>query len=71
VRERWLLALGIHKVSDIWLKRGTLALMKHEMGLDFLLKAYLGLGRSKVEAARREDRRSIGGSSLLVIRPIC
>jgi DNA polymerase kappa len=61
VRERWLLALGIHKVSDIWVHRGKLALMKNEMGLDFLLQAYLGLGRTKVEPAKREDRKSIGG----------
>ena len=58
--ERWLEAVGVHTVADIYTLRGKLYLAKEELGLTFLLKAYLGLGATEIELSKREDRKSVG-----------
>jgi len=60
VTERWLDALEVRTVGDIWDKRGTLALVYGPNGFNHLLGAYLGIGSSHVEPGRREDRKSVG-----------
>lgn len=61
--ERWLEALDVQTCSDIWKHRGRLTLIKSELGLTFLLRAYLGLGNTNIEPGKREDRKSVGESS--------
>jgi DNA polymerase kappa len=68
VNERWLEALGVLKIADIYPHRGRLNLVKKSISLDFLLEAYLGLGSSHVEPSKREDRKSVGRE--LTFRPI-
>ncbi|GAA94069.1 uncharacterized protein L969DRAFT_71614 [Mixia osmundae IAM 14324] len=60
VTEAWLVALDVRRISDIWAKRGMLHLIRTSISLDFLLKAYLGLGSSLVSASTRESRKSVG-----------
>ena len=57
VNERWLDALGVVTIGDIYKERGKLSLV---MSTDWLLSAYLGLGSSKVEPGKRESRKSVG-----------
>lgn len=60
VTERWLDAVDVKCVGDIWTHRGKLNLLKEEMHTDWLVRKYLGLGSSTVEPAKRENRKSVG-----------
>ncbi|KAH8928441.1 DNA/RNA polymerase [Atractiella rhizophila] len=60
VSERWLQALEIKSLGDVFDSRGRLYLVRNEIGLGFLLRGYLGLGSTKVEPHKREGRKSIG-----------
>lgn len=60
VTERWLTSVGINKVGDVWALRGQVYLVKDAIGLTFILRAYLGLGRTQIERAGRENRKSVG-----------
>ncbi|KAH8928447.1 IMS-domain-containing protein [Atractiella rhizophila] len=60
VSERWLQALEIKTLGDVFDSRGRLYLVRNEIGLGFLLRGYLGLGSTKVEPHKREGRKSIG-----------
>lgn len=60
VTERWLDAVAVKTVGDIWTHRGKLNLLKEEMHTDWLMRKYLGLGSSAVEPAKRENRKSVG-----------
>lgn len=61
VTERWLEALDVRTIEDIWVHRGKLRLA--DVGMDSLLKAYLGIGSSNVEPGKRENRKSVGTES--------
>lgn len=60
VTERWLDALNVKNVGDIWTHRGKLNVLREEIHADWLLRKYLGLGSSIVEPSKREDRKSVG-----------
>lgn len=60
VTERWLDALDVKTVGDIWTHRGKLNVLRDEVHADWLLRKYLGLGSSVVEPGKREDRKSVG-----------
>ncbi|KAK4055057.1 hypothetical protein OIO90_003398 [Microbotryomycetes sp. JL221] len=60
VSERILHAVGVFTVADIHTLRGKLFLIRKEIGLSFLLRAYLGLGRTTIQKAKRGSRKSIG-----------
>ncbi|KDE05235.1 hypothetical protein MVLG_04370 [Microbotryum lychnidis-dioicae p1A1 Lamole] len=59
VSERVLHAVGVHTVADVYRERGKLFLIREKIGLNFLLNAYLGLGRTEITHANREDRKGI------------
>ncbi|KAM0791793.1 hypothetical protein ACM66B_004056 [Microbotryomycetes sp. NB124-2] len=59
VSERILQAVGVFTVADIYKNRGRLFLIRKEVGLTFLLKTYLGLGRTTIAKAKRGSRKSI------------
>lgn len=61
VTERWLEALDVKIIEDIWRYRGKLRLA--DVGVGSLLKAYLGIGSSNVEPGKRENRKSVGTES--------
>ncbi|MBW0485340.1 hypothetical protein O181_025055 [Austropuccinia psidii MF-1] len=63
VTERWLEAMGVRKCGDIWDQRAKLLLMRSEVGLDLLIRAYLGLGETEVKSRQRESRQSVGCES--------
>ncbi|KAK4050692.1 hypothetical protein OIV83_003418 [Microbotryomycetes sp. JL201] len=59
VSERILQAIEVFTVADIYKHRGRLFLIRKEIGLTFLLKTYLGLGRTTISQAKRGSRKSI------------
>ncbi|SCV73369.1 BQ2448_7295 [Microbotryum intermedium] len=59
VSERVLHAVGVHTVADVYRERGKLFLIREKIGLTFLLSAYLGIGRTEITHANREDRKGI------------
>lgn len=69
VTERYLDALGVVIINDIYKQRARLYLMgfldRDEEGLGLLTRAYLGYGSAHIEPGKRENRKSVGGSSLV------
>lgn len=60
VSERWLRGLGVNTVGDIYDQRGKLYLVRKEIGLTGLLRAYLGLGSTTISQPSRGDRKGVG-----------
>lgn len=60
VTERYLQSLGVNTVADIYRLRGRLMLVKNEVGLDFLLRAYLGLGGTEIAEPGQRNQKGIG-----------
>ncbi|KAL8276381.1 hypothetical protein RQP46_011226 [Phenoliferia psychrophenolica] len=60
VTERWLEGLGVKTVGDIYDLRGKLYLVRKDVGLTFLLRAYLGIGGTHISVAKRSERKSVG-----------
>ncbi|KAM0747038.1 DNA/RNA polymerase [Meredithblackwellia eburnea MCA 4105] len=60
VSERWLQGLGVNTVDDIYTLRGKLFLVKDEINLSFLFKAYLGIGGTVVQSRPRSERKGVG-----------
>lgn len=60
VTERYLQSLGVEIVADIYRLRGRLMLVKSEVGLDYLLRAYLGLGGTEISEPGQRNQKGIG-----------
>ncbi|KAJ9114977.1 hypothetical protein QFC22_005305 [Naganishia vaughanmartiniae] len=60
VAERILSSMGVQTCGDVYTHRAVINLMDHHLGLQGLLKAYLGIGSSVVQPGRREERKSVG-----------
>lgn len=60
VTERYLQALGVETVADVYRLRGKLMLVKGEVGIDFLLRSYLGLGGTEIAEAGQRNQKGIG-----------
>lgn len=60
VAERILTSMGVQTCGDVYTHRALINLMDHYLGLESLLKAYLGIGGNVVQPGRREERKSVG-----------
>ena len=60
VTERYLQALGVQTVADVYRLRGRLMLVKSEVGIEFLLRSYLGLGGTEIAEAGQRNQKGIG-----------
>ncbi|PGH02255.1 hypothetical protein AJ80_08880 [Polytolypa hystricis UAMH7299] len=60
VFERELDAIGVKKCSDIFLYRGILSQLFGQKSFQFLMRCYLGLGRTKIQPAEIYERKSVG-----------
>jgi DNA polymerase kappa len=60
VAERILTSMGVETCGDVYKHRAVINLMDHYLGLESLLKAYLGIGSNVVQPGRREERKSVG-----------
>lgn len=60
VLERELAAIGINTVGDIYEHRGYLQPLFGEKAYTFLMHAYLGLGRTRIQPAEESARKSVG-----------
>jgi nucleotidyltransferase/DNA polymerase involved in DNA repair len=60
VSERILEELGIKTCGDVYTHRAMILAMDKQLGLEGLLKAYLGIASNVVEPPARENRKSIG-----------
>ena len=60
VMERELAAVGICNVGDIYEQRGYILPLFGEKAHVFLLQAYLGLGRTRIQPAEETARKSVG-----------
>ena len=60
VAERILTSMGVQTCGDVYTHRAVINLMDHYLGLESLLKAYLGIGSNVVQPGRREERKSVG-----------
>lgn len=60
VMERELAAVGICSVGDIYEQRGYILPLFGEKAHVFLLQAYLGLGRTRIQPAEETARKSVG-----------
>ncbi|TKY86388.1 hypothetical protein EX895_004537 [Sporisorium graminicola] len=59
VNERILESLGVTTCGEIWNKRVELWLA-FDGKIEWLIKAYLGIGNTVVEPSKREERKSVG-----------
>lgn len=60
VMERELAAVGICAVKDVYEQRGYILPLFGEKAHVFLLQAYLGLGRTRIQPAEETARKSVG-----------
>jgi len=60
VTERYLQALGVETVADVYRLRGRLMLVKNEIGIEFLLRSYLGLGGVEIAEPGQRTQKGIG-----------
>lgn len=60
VTERYLQALGVETVADVYRLRGKLMLVKSEVGIEFLLRSYLGLGGTEIAEPGQRNQKGIG-----------
>ncbi|KAI9708807.1 MAG: hypothetical protein M1820_003762 [Bogoriella megaspora] len=63
VFERELGAIGVSNCGDIYAFRGYLASLFGDKAFHFLMRIYLGLGRTKVAPAEEHERKSVGTES--------
>ena len=63
VFERELQAVGINTCGDIYPSRATLARLFGEKAFQFLIRCYLGLGRTEIGPAEDSERKSVGTES--------
>ncbi|VUC30019.1 unnamed protein product [Clonostachys rosea] len=60
VLERELLEIGVKTCGDIFAQRQYLYQLFGEKAYDFLLRIYLGLGRTSIQPAEEYERKSVG-----------
>ncbi|CAI6080647.1 unnamed protein product [Clonostachys chloroleuca] len=60
VLERELLEIGVKTCGDIFAERQYLYQLFGEKAYDFLLRIYLGLGRTSIQPAEEYERKSVG-----------
>ncbi|GAB1317321.1 hypothetical protein MFIFM68171_07531 [Madurella fahalii] len=63
VLERELAAVGVKTCGDIYAQRQYLDQLFGEKTYEFLLRCYLGLGRTNVQPAEEYERKSVGTES--------
>lgn len=63
VWERELDAIGIKAGGDIYAHRAFLARLFGDKAFHFLMKTYLGLGRTRIQPAEEYERKSVGTES--------
>ncbi|KAK3322065.1 hypothetical protein B0H66DRAFT_187340 [Apodospora peruviana] len=63
VFERELTSVGIKTCGDIYPQRQFLSRLFGEKAYEFLLRCYLGLGRTNVQPAEEYERKSVGTES--------
>lgn len=63
VFERELEAIGIVTCGDIYRYRGLLAKVFGQKAFHFLMRCYLGLGRTKIQPVETYERKSIGNEA--------
>ena len=63
VFERELEAVGVKTCGDIYQYRGILAQIFGQKAFQFLMRCYLGLGRTHIEPADESQRKSVGTES--------
>lgn len=63
VLERELAAVGVNTCGDIYAQRHYLDQLFGQKTYEFLLRCYLGLGRTNVQPAEEYERKSIGTES--------
>ena len=60
VMERELAAIGVNTVGDIYEQRGYIQPLFGDKAFEFLMQAYLGLGRTRIQPAEEAARKSVG-----------
>lgn len=60
VMERELAAIGINTVGDIYEHRGYIQPLFGDKAFEFLIQAYLGLGRTRIQPVDEAARKSVG-----------
>lgn len=63
VFERELKAIGIETCGDIYPHRASLKKLFGEKAFQFLMQCHLGLGRTKIQPAEEDERKSVGTES--------
>ncbi|KAK4136255.1 DNA/RNA polymerase [Trichocladium antarcticum] len=63
VLERELAAVGIKTCGDVYEQRQYLDQLFGQKAYEFLLRCYLGLGRTKIQPAEEYERKSVGTES--------
>lgn len=63
VLERELLEIGVKTCGDLYDQRQYLNRLFGEKTYEFLLRCYLGLGRTKIQPAEEYERKSVGTES--------
>ncbi|KAI9689029.1 MAG: hypothetical protein M1822_000766 [Bathelium mastoideum] len=63
VFERELGAIGVSTCGDIYEYRGYLSNLFGEKAFHFLMRVYLGLGRTKIQPSESYERKSVGTES--------
>ncbi len=63
VLERELLEIGVKNCGDLYAQREFLAQLFGEKTYDFLIRCYLGLGRTTIQPAEEYERKSVGTES--------
>lgn len=63
VLERELAAVGINNCGDIYAQRPYINQLFGEKAFEFLMKCYLGLGRTNIQPAEEYERKSVGTES--------
>ena len=63
VLERQLLEIGVKTCGDLYEYRQYLYQLFGEKAAEFLIKCYLGLGRTKIQPAEEYERKSVGTES--------
>ena len=63
VFERELGAIGVSTCGEIYKHRGYLSSLFGDKAFQFLMRIYLGLGRTKIQPAESHERKSVGTES--------